>query len=56
MSTGARKARKRAGVKFERTPKIPTPPSLRVSAQKQIDRDLAKALRRLRAEGEQNDG
>lgn len=25
MSTTARKARKRAGVKFERTPKTPTP-------------------------------
>jgi hypothetical protein len=29
MATAARKARKRAGIKFEKAPKTPTPPHLR---------------------------
>ena len=51
MSTTARKARKRAGIPFQKTPKTPTPVENRSSTERAINRMIARIKRALRAAG-----
>jgi len=43
MSTAARKARKKAGIKFTRTPKTPTPVDERTEAIRARDRQVLRS-------------